>query len=439
LALLRSKHFFFLILLLIVPALLWGEPQDPPDFTEHILPRDERPSPRPFYMGFVDMGMLFLCLSLTTYFVLKTRSRKSIFFMSMFSLGYFGFYREGCVCPIGSIQNVAQAVFDPNYIAPLVVIVFFFLPLVYSALFGRSYCAAVCPHGAIQDAVLIKPIVVPPWLDHALGLLPFVYLGLGVLFAATGSAYIICDYDPFIAIFRLTGNASMFGLGALFLIAGMFIGRPYCRYMCPYGVLLRMFSTVAKWNVKIYPDRCIDCSLCDNSCPFNAIVKTTPENQVIKPGQGKKQLTLLVLLTPFVLGGLGYLSSLAAPTLSKANEVVRLAYQVEQEELAIQAGKDLDEVTRPEESETWRDRFDDPQALFAQADQIGKSFYIGAWIFGLWMGIVIMTKFFKLSIHRVRDQYVADPGSCYSCGRCYDYCPGSNGTPIQFETGGHLR
>lgn len=437
-AFLKSKYLFY-IFLLIFPTLLWGEPQDPPDFTDHVLPRDERPEPRPFYMGFVDMGMLFLCLSLTTYFVLKTRSRKSIFFMSMFSLGYFGFYRDGCVCPIGSIQNVSQAVFDPNYIAPLVVIVFFFLPLIYSAIFGRSYCASVCPHGAIQDAVLIKPIVVPPWLDHALGLLPFVYLGLGVLFAATGSAYIICDYDPFIAIFRLTGNASMFGMGALFLITGMFIGRPYCRYMCPYGVLLRIFSTVAKWNVKIYPDRCIDCSLCDNSCPFNAIVKTTPENQVIKPNHGKKQLATLIVLTPFVLVGLGWLSSLAAPTLAKSNEVVRLAYQIEQEELAIAEGQEIESITRPEESETWRDRFDNAPALFEEADQLMQSFVIGSWAFGIWMGIVIMTKLFKLSIHRVRDEYVADPGSCYSCGRCYDYCPGSNGTPIQFETGGQLR
>ncbi len=432
-------RLFYIIVLIFWCAPLFGEPQDPPDFTDYVLPVDDRPAPRAYYMGIVDMGMLFLALSLTTYFVLKKRSRKSIFILSLFSLGYFGFYREGCVCPIGSIQNISQAIFNPNYVAPLVVIVYFFLPLLYAGLFGRSYCASVCPHGAIQDAVLIKPIEVPPWIDHALGLLPFVYLGLGVLFAATGSAYIICDYDPFIAIFRLTGNASMFGMGALFLITGMFVGRPYCRYMCPYGVLLRIFSTVAKWNVKIYPDRCIDCSLCDNSCPFNAIVKTTPENQIIKPKEGKRQLITLVCLTPVVVLGLGFLSSLATSTLAKSNEVVRLAFQVEQEEIAIANGVGLDKVSRPEESETWRDRFDNPKALFEESNQIIQSFYIGAWVFGIWMGIVIMVKLFKLSIHRIRNQYVADPGSCYSCGRCYDYCPGSNGVPVQFKTSGHLR
>ncbi|MBF0197887.1 MAG: 4Fe-4S binding protein [Planctomycetes bacterium] len=424
---------------LFLPMLLWAEPQDPPDFTTHMLPADDRPEAAAPLFAIVDMAMLFFALSLTTFFVYKTRSRKSIFVLSLFSLGYFGFYRLGCVCPIGSIQNISQALFDPNYIAPLVVIVYFALPLAFSAIFGRSYCASVCPHGALQDAVLMKPIEVPMWLDHALGLLPFVYLGLGILFAATGSAYIICDYDPFIAIFRLTGSANMLGMGALFLLAGMFIGRPYCRYMCPYGVLLRMFSSVAKWNVEIYPDRCIDCSLCDNSCPFNAIIKTTPEHQVIKAKDGKKQLSFLLFLAPFIVIGLGYLSSLAAPTLARGNEVVRMAYQIEQEELALSSGQSLSEVSRPEESEVWRDRFDDAPALFAEAQQIIHQFVVGSWILGLFIGLVILFKLYKLSVHRVRHQYVADYGSCYSCGRCYDYCPGSNGLPDQAVTGGHLR
>ncbi len=34
------------------------------------------------------------------------------------SLAYFGFYREGCICPIGSIQNVAVALTDPALLHP---------------------------------------------------------------------------------------------------------------------------------------------------------------------------------------------------------------------------------------------------------------------------------------------------------------------------------
>src|SRR5215510_15844713 len=31
------------------------------------------------------------------------------------------------------------------------------------------FCAGVCPHGALQDLLLIKPLKVPAWLQHALG------------------------------------------------------------------------------------------------------------------------------------------------------------------------------------------------------------------------------------------------------------------------------
>ena len=152
----------------------------PPDFKgKHDLPEVTRPEPRSWEMGMVDIGMLFLALTLATWFIHKSRSRKGLFWLSLFSLGYFGFAREGCVCAIGSIQNVAQAVFDPGFVAPLVVVVYFFLPLLYSALFGRSYCAAVCPHGAIQDLVVVKPIEVPRWLEHVLGMSALCLLGLG--------------------------------------------------------------------------------------------------------------------------------------------------------------------------------------------------------------------------------------------------------------------
>ncbi|NQZ70230.1 MAG: hypothetical protein HRT89_19435, partial [Lentisphaeria bacterium] len=98
---------------------LFAEPQDPPDIPGYSLPISGKPETRGFSMDYMDMSVLFLALSITTYFTLKKRSRKGIFWTSLFSLGYFGFYRQGCVCPIGSIQNVAEALFSPTYVAGL--------------------------------------------------------------------------------------------------------------------------------------------------------------------------------------------------------------------------------------------------------------------------------------------------------------------------------
>jgi hypothetical protein len=49
--------------------------------------------------------------------------------------------------------------------------------------------------------VLIRPVAVPGWLESGLRLFAYAYLGAAVLFAATGSAFIICRYDPFVGFF----------------------------------------------------------------------------------------------------------------------------------------------------------------------------------------------------------------------------------------------
>ena len=130
------------------------------------------------------------------YLVHTKRRRLYVFLLMLCSLIYFGFYRKGCVCAIGAIQNVSLGFFDASYAIPLSVLAFFLLPLVFTLFFGRVFCGGVCPLGAIQDLFLIKPIPVPFWLRQALSLLAYLYLGAAVLFAAMGSAFIICEYDP---------------------------------------------------------------------------------------------------------------------------------------------------------------------------------------------------------------------------------------------------
>ena len=59
--------------------------------------------------------------------------------------------------------------------------------------------------------------------------------------------------------------------GAALLLLGVFVGRPYCRFLCPYGALLKLGAIVAKWRVRVTPDYCTQCRLCEASCPFGAM------------------------------------------------------------------------------------------------------------------------------------------------------------------------
>lgn len=237
-------------------------------------PPVQKPLPRHYWLQVLDVGLLAVALATSAWIVLKRRNRRWLVGLTISSLAYFGFYREGCICPIGSIQNVAVALTDPKYSIPIVVTAIFFLPLLVAVFFGRAFCGGVCPLGAIQELVLVRPVEVPRRLDQILGLLKYVYLGLAIFFAlkpGIARDFLICRFDPFVGLFRRTGSPQMLLLGGGFLLAGMFVGRPYCRYLCPYGGLLAWCSRLSRRGVTITPDRELDCGLCRDACPYGAI------------------------------------------------------------------------------------------------------------------------------------------------------------------------
>jgi len=241
---------------------------------DYVTPEVQHPRPRSVARQVVDVGLLVLALGLAAWLALRRRSRAGLVAVTVASVAYFGFYREGCICAIGSIQNVALSIADPRYAVPYHVIAFFTLPLVAALFFGRVFCSGVCPLGAIQELVMLKQVNVPRKLDRALGWGPWIYLVLAVVFAVLPIAYrdfLICRFDPFVGFFRFTGQAWLLMLGGLFLVAGVFIGRPYCRWLCPYGALLSILSRYAWRSFSITPDRELDCGLCVDACPYGAI------------------------------------------------------------------------------------------------------------------------------------------------------------------------
>ncbi|NQU21397.1 MAG: 4Fe-4S binding protein [Candidatus Nealsonbacteria bacterium] len=395
---------------------------------------------------YLDLAAVFVGLVLASYFALVRRSRRGLFLLSIASIAWLGFWREGCVCPIGAIQNVALVMSDSSYAIPTVVVAMFVLPLVFTLFFGRTFCAAVCPLGAVQEVVAVRPVKVPAWLDQTLGLLAYVYLGLAVVMATTGESFLICRYDPFVALFRLGGSFNMLVFGGCFLVVGVFVGRPYCRYLCPYGAILGLLSKVSKWHVKIPPEECIQCRLCEDACPYGAIREPTVDQTATRRRHGRRRLAALIVLLPVLVGvGVGVGGLLKVP-LSRFDFTVRLAERMrfegrmeEEVQRRVQStglsgskiwGEVLDEYGQEE-------RTTDASADFRVSGQPIEELYrhaydrtmhygtLGRWLGG-WVGLVIGVKLIYLAVRRRRRDYQPDRTGCVACGRCFWYCPGEH-------------
>jgi ferredoxin len=389
----------------------------PPDLgPDYVAPHTSMPEITHEIPPIVDVGILVIALTLASYLALKKRCRTGIWLLCAASLVYFGFYRQGCVCPIGAIQSVAEAIFSPTAVISLAVIAFFILPLMFTLFFGRTFCAAVCPLGAMQEVVLIRPLRLPAWLCHALGLLPVVYLALAVLFAATGSAYVICRYDPFIALFRLNGPAGMLVLGACFLVISLFVGRPYCRFLCPYGLLLGWASKLSWRRITITPDECIKCHLCENSCPYGAI--TTPNEDTLPEDRRRGTVALLCMLlaAPLVIAASTWIMVYIAPSMAKMHPTVRLAERIKRED-----DKEVSDST--DASQAFRESGRSSEELLAEAADIRDNVAQGSGWAGAFIGLMIALRLISLATRRTREDYQADRTSCVACGRCYEFCP----------------
>ncbi|MFX1402813.1 MAG: 4Fe-4S binding protein, partial [Promethearchaeota archaeon] len=261
-----------------------------------------------------------------------------------------------------------------------------------------------------------KPITVTLWLKKTLGLFPYIYLGLAVLLAANGAGFVICQYDPFIGFFRFGADFNMVIFGMSMLLLGTVVARPYCRFLCPYGVLLDWMSRVSKRHVKITPDKCNNCRLCEESCPFGAIMK--PDEAVSpEPREAEvKRLAYIFVLLPVVMFGSGWIGSRLDIPLSRLHSTVSLA-----EEILLENSGKRTEMT--DKTKAFRASGKPTEELFAEAGVIRHKFKVGGWILGGFVGLVFCLKLISQIIRRRQLEYDVDKGMCLSCGRCFAYCP----------------
>ena len=66
--------------------------------------------------------------------------------------------------------------------------------------------------------------------------------------------------------FREIGITGLAVLGSL-VVLSLFIQNFWCRFLCPYGALMGLVSTLSPVRIRRDAQACIDCGKCSKACP----------------------------------------------------------------------------------------------------------------------------------------------------------------------------
>ena len=124
--------------------------------------------------------------------------------------------------------------------APLLMLI---VALIYP-LAGRSghYCANICPFGSAQELagkLSRRKLRITPRVLKLLSVLRNLLWGVLMALLLIGTCTAWIDYELFTAFLYSSASVWVTVLAALFLVLSVWVPRPYCRFVCPTGALIK--------------------------------------------------------------------------------------------------------------------------------------------------------------------------------------------------------
>ncbi len=193
-------------------------------------------------------------------------------------------------CPLGALQNfMATLRINLQMGQPFIGLYVLGSLGIVSSIVGRMPCAWLCPFGLLQELLFkIHLPKLPFWRPFRWGrylfLILFVIILPFVLLDQTGYGQTwFCKYIcpagtleagiPLLAIEpglrRMIGGLFFFKLSLLigFIVWSMVTLRPFCRAVCPLGLILGFFNRFSWMRLHFHQERCVDCKACYRTCP----------------------------------------------------------------------------------------------------------------------------------------------------------------------------
>jgi hypothetical protein len=219
-------------------------------------------------IAFILIGVIAFCMR----YKLFIRFRGLILFIGVV---WLGFYRGGCTCMIASFQNLILGIAEWNFVWTN--LIWLGVLILATFLFGRVWCGWLCHLGGIQEFLFRSPrlkILTSVNSQKYLRITRYVILGIWTLQLLVTQKNIFCEYDPFKTLFNyIFTNWISLILLFLVLFSSVIIYRPFCRILCPIGVILGWISKIPGARRMRVNSNCVKCGLCTRECAMCAIDK----------------------------------------------------------------------------------------------------------------------------------------------------------------------
>ena len=198
--------------------------------------------------------------------------------------------------PISGLMGILDWVYQGtlNTIHPAATVLVL-VALVMAFLLRKAFCSWVCPVGFLSELLARfgrwsfgRNFRVWKWVDVPLRSLKYLLLAffLGAVISMSAGelqAFIQSPYNRVADVkmglfFVELGRTGTMVMGVL-VLASIFVKGAWCRYLCPYGALLGLFSWASPTRVTRDMDQCVSCGLCDRACMAHLPVST--KNRII--------------------------------------------------------------------------------------------------------------------------------------------------------------
>lgn len=217
------------------------------------------------------VGTLFVTI-LAGIFIKFKLTRKTRGFFLIASVVILGFYRGSCPCPVSSLQETLLLPFSSMIHFSKTFWFIGLIPITY--FFGKVWCGWVCHLGALQELIFSNRF---NFYSSEKAQKVFRYFRQFILIILIIQLLITKEviwnkYDPFKTAYNLiaTNTLSWILLGIL-LISSVLIYRPFCKSICPVGLVLGWISKIPGAAIIKFDKSCVHCKSCDKSCKINAI------------------------------------------------------------------------------------------------------------------------------------------------------------------------